>query len=110
MIYCKKENSNPISRGDVLLLKKFPLEFDSPKNPNQFNYKDFLKSKNIGHYLFLNETDYEIVDHRELNFFLKKVRNLRTELLLRLKNTQLTEDEYGFASAILLGDRSELSY
>ena len=90
LIYCKKENSNPISRGDVLLLKKFPLEFVSPKNPNQFNYKDFLKRKNIGHYLFLNETDYEIVDHRELNFFLKKVRNLRTELLLRLKNTQLT--------------------
>jgi len=110
LIYCKKENSNPISRGDVLLLKKFPLEFDSPKNPNQFNYKAFLKRKNIGHYLFLNETDYEIVDHRELNFFLKKVRNLRTELLLRLKNTQLTEDEYGFASAILLGDRSELSF
>ena len=110
LIYYKKENSNPIFRGDVLLLKKLPLEFDSPKNPNQFNFKAFLKRKNIGHYLFLNESDYVIVNHKESSFFLKKVRNLRTKLLLRLKNTPLTEDEYGFASAILLGDRSELSY
>ena len=110
VIYCKKENSDSITKGDVLLLKKSPLQFDPPKNPSQFDFRAFLKKKGIGHFLFLEQGDYEIVANEKPNFLLNKIHLLRQQLLLRLKNTELNEDEYAFASAILLGDRSELSY
>lgn len=110
LIYCKKENSDSLKKGGILLVNKKPLRFDSPKNPNQFDFGIFLKQKNIDHYLFLEQGNYEIVGHTKSNFFLNKIYDLRIRLLLSLKNTKLSDDEYGFASAILLGDRSELSY
>lgn len=110
LIYMQKQSDNPIDKGSLLITTSKPTQLQASPNPYQLNYKSYLNRKGINHQLFLNEEDYEIISNTKSDKWIDKINSFRNKLLNKLKKSALTKDQFSFASAILLGDRTDLSY
>lgn len=94
--------------GDELLTKQRPIEFQSPVNPEEFDYKKYMALNNIRYQLFLKEGDYFITNNSGYSVF-KYIYALRHQLSSYLENLNTEVDNRGVAKALLLGETNELS-
>lgn len=93
--------------GQILLINKPPEVIPAPKNPNEFDYQDFLARKGIFHRQFLGK-NFQIlpIDHTsEIRFFLD---HLRQKMVLMLEAKIPDPDSRQVALALLLGQRQNL--
>jgi competence protein ComEC len=97
-----------IEKGSLILTSKSPREIERPKNPYQFNYKNYLAMKGVSHSLYLNSSQFVLVG-RDISYLASKLEKIRSYLISVLKFSDLDDEQMAFASAILLGDRSFLS-
>lgn len=63
IIYVKNSPSSRFSLGNVLLLNAKFSYLTEPKNPNEFDYKSYLESKNIFHTVFSDNTTTYIISN-----------------------------------------------
>ncbi len=92
------ENLRP---GDILLFYASLRSPEPPKNPNSFNYKNFLKQKGIYYISFVNTAN--VIKTGNSGRFVYFPYRLRKKLLNVLKNNGITGKGFSVASAILLG-------
>ncbi|OIQ27359.1 MAG: hypothetical protein BM564_12750 [Bacteroidetes bacterium MedPE-SWsnd-G2] len=78
-----------------------------PSNPNQFNYKAYLKRNYISHQLFADSTSISSLKPMEPSFT-GMANNLRSKIVLSLKKTGIQEKELSIISALLLGQRQDI--
>lgn len=108
--YIEKDSLIPlINYGDVLLLKADIKEVDVPSNPNEFNYKAYLEKKNIFHQAYIPSGKWKKVGHGKTNFLFKWSYNLRDYFIDVFKDNGLQGDEFGVATALILGYDDKLS-
>ena len=107
LAYLKKEEGvQTLNVGDTLLFKRTPQDINPPFNPNQFNYKEYLALQQIAHQIYLTSQDY--------SYKLKKqsspgfISALKKKLNSILKQHLKSPEEFGFANALLLGDKVDL--
>jgi competence protein ComEC len=109
MLYLKKDvHSNAVNYGDVLLISEKLNLISSPKNPGDFDFKKYFSYKNIYHQAFLNENDWIKTSLNESNKLIQYSLQLKAYLLKSIKAAGLNHKEYAVASALLVGDESEL--
>lgn len=101
--FLKGEKSNTLEYGSVILLPSKFTEIEAPKNPEQFDYKEFMSFQNVYHQVFLKESDWQILDFNAGNIFFSGIYKLRAALFSQLEKYVHTKDELGVASALLLG-------
>lgn len=79
------------------------------KNPGEFDYREYLKSKNISA-LFnsYSPMDFVIVDYEE-NLITSLIFDIRYAVALKLKE-MYSEKTAGLLKGLLLADRSEIGY
>lgn len=79
------------------------------KNPGEFDYREYLKSKNISA-LFnsYSPMDFVIVDYK-VNFITALIFDVRYAVALKLKELY-SERTAGLLKGLLLADRSEIGY
>lgn len=99
------KNDLPPDLGDLVLFRGLLRAVEAPKNPFAFDYKTYLRRRNI-HFQVFSDSGQWMVLKPEDGFPLKRTLNQYREKLLDILAKHLPEeDAYGVASALILGHR-----
>lgn len=99
----KSDAAMQLSYGDLIA---FPLpigEVAAPKNPEEFDYRDYLFRKGITGQIYLKADDWVDLEANKANPLYAFSYRFRDVLLRSLQRCGLEGDEFGVAAAILLG-------
>ena len=103
----KENNSKTYGVDDVVFIKSEFQEIRSPLNPNQFNYKDYLKKQNVNHQLFTEQhLIFEIPSETKTIF--GYADSFRQQINLKLNQFHFKPEELAIINALLLGQRQEM--
>ncbi|OJJ23683.1 hypothetical protein BKI52_04840 [marine bacterium AO1-C] len=111
MFYIRKDSLAPppqLKYGDKLLIKGSPRLLESPKNPKQFNYRQYLARQNIYHQYFSQTVGYQKIGYSPPNDFTKLSFQVGAYCDHQLKRLVGSAQEYGIATALLLGVKDRL--
>ncbi len=104
ILYLQKDSAGTnLKYGDLLLLECNLQLISSPQNPHEFNYKRYLKYKNIYTQAFVQSGGWVVVGQNKSNPIKLFALNIRDYLLSVLGGTNLTNKQQSVAKAILLG-------
>jgi competence protein ComEC len=109
LLYFDNKTIEKPKYGDVFFVKGNPQEIASPKNPEEFDYQNYMRRQNIGYQQYLRAENLEKVENEPpdilINFALRT--NAHADSIL----TTFVEgkNQYGVANAMILGQRDDLS-
>jgi len=110
IIYIEKDNSiNNLQIGDYLQIYSKINEIEKPKNPNEFNYKNYLKYQNIYFQSYV-KTKYWTKKKNIAKFnFSRFIGKFRKHLQTIINKYIIGTNEKAVVSALLLGNRNLLN-
>ncbi|GGZ55902.1 competence protein ComEC [Mesonia mobilis] len=94
--------------GDHLLLKEKLTDVFAPLNPYQFNYQDYLKKRKIFKQARSNSKGIKVLKVEEFSFQ-QFAERARKQIIEQLNKSGLSKDQIDLTSALLLGQKKELS-
>jgi len=94
--------------GDHLLLKEKLTDVFAPLNPYQFNYQDYLKKRKIFKQARSNSKGIKVLKVEEFSFQ-QLAERARKKIIGQLNKSGLSKDQIDLTSALLLGQKKELS-
>jgi competence protein ComEC len=104
LIYLAKDSlAKMLNYGDHLQINTRLSGINPPQNPHEFNYRKYLKNRNINHQAYLNKDAWQIIDHKQANPIKYYALKIRRHFLNTLTDSNLSESEFAVAAAILLG-------
>ncbi len=80
---------------------------EGPKNPHQFNYKNYMKLQGVYHQIVLKHNYY--LKKRKTSSIKGTINRLRDRLNKSLENYPFKKRELGIIKALLLGDRTQIN-
>ena len=104
----KDSNSLLLKYGDIITGSAYINLIDAPKNPHEFNYKNYLKFHNIYHSAYFNSTKWKKNKESKSNYIVGKILNIRAYLAIVIDNFIEGEREQAIANAILIGKKDLL--
>ncbi|UTA68279.1 ComEC/Rec2 family competence protein [Emticicia sp. 21SJ11W-3] len=108
ILYFSKDDSFKPTYGDVLLIKGTPKEVELPKNPEEFNYKQYLANKGIYASHFLKNKDYLLLGNKPPSALLKTAFQANLYADSVFKTWVQTPREYAIANAMIVGIRDDI--
>ncbi|MBI9053858.1 MAG: ComEC/Rec2 family competence protein [Bacteroidales bacterium] len=105
----KDSNSQSLSIGDQIITKSILVPVKHSGNPYTFNYKNYLKYKEIYYQAFIKTNQFKLINHNcgsKLKIFSNQLRN---KLLNIYKTNNITGDEFAVLSALTLGFKADLT-
>lgn len=105
LLHLKTSETNFYPNDELIIHGKL-TEIQSPKNPNQFNYKQFLSRKKIHYELYTNEV---ISLHKKGQGWKNWVVKSKEKTRNKLAEQGYTVESRSLISSMILGDRTELS-
>lgn len=108
--YLKRSKlSNTLIAGQMLLVKSKLMSVQAPLNPNEFDYKSYLYYRQIYHTTFIDSMSFLTLDQpSQLNPIWEFGLKCKSSILLRLKESNLSENAYGICAALLTGFDREI--
>jgi competence protein ComEC len=103
-----RDSTLKFSPGDVLVCKTVFNETPPPQNPEEFDYREYLRRKKIFSTSFVNSENIAVVDSGQINFYKKFIFKLQQYSLETLQKAQLKSEELAVALALLIGDKQLL--
>ncbi len=111
LYFSKSDSFLRVKYGDVYAIPAHKLQaFESPKNPYEFNYKNFMAFKQIHHQVFLRHGDYRLLERNKGISFLNNIYDFRAYLVKVLKKHVSNQQSFSIASSLLLGARENLDF
>lgn len=89
--------------GDEMLVSGFPSELKPPANPGEFDFKRFLRFKNIFHQQFVQRNEVKRIGRGEAKGFIYYSHRARAWSMEKLNQFVRGEQERAIASALVLG-------
>ena len=109
MLFFHKDTlSKQLHYGDKLLVYTQLKEVAPPQNPCQFDYKEYLQRKDIYYQSYLSSDQYRIIEPSSEKSIYSLAYSLRANMIDLIKNSGLSKNEQGIASALLLGWDEEI--
>lgn len=109
ILYFEKDSMiNTLKYGDEIFLKSRLQAISPPKNPGEFDYREYLANKGIFYQSYIKKNKWRLLPGDKGNILLKWSYQLRDYFLHVLKKNGLRNNEYDIAAAILLGYDAEL--
>jgi competence protein ComEC len=109
IIYLKNDSILKPVLGNTLFLKAKFSFVNTPKNPNEFNYKSFLENKNIFHTVYANPADVQLISRANTIFRLTELgTKIKSHLVSVLRNSKLSQEAFSICSALLVGYDDEI--
>jgi len=99
----KNERSLNMKYGDVIVFHEVPRLVEPPKNPEQFDYRQYLARQGIRWQVYLKNDAWEMLAMSRANPIYAFSYRLRDFLLDTMRRLGIEGDEYAVAAAILLG-------
>lgn len=108
LLYFNKTAAKKPKYGDMFLLKNMPQEIDPPKNPDEFDYRQFLHNKGIYAYQFLSQQDYLQIGNSPPSGILDIAykANLYADSVFKVHIKDVRE--YAIANAMVTGIRDDI--
>lgn len=104
IIYIEKDSlSEKLDYGDEIFFKSRFSEVSPPMNPQEYNYKNYLKYRSVEYNAYIKKTRWNLISTDNGNVFFSFAYKLRGKFLQILKNNELQGDEYAVVSALLIG-------
>ncbi len=109
LLYLEKDSiTSQLKYGDKLIVKTNFNVIDAPKNPQEFDRKQYLSYNDINYQTYVNGKSWELVSSGNGNRIIDLALNFRNELLNVFKQNNITGQEYSVAAALILGYVDEL--
>lgn len=109
LIYLKNDSTRHLNYGDVIAFQGRIQKVESPKNPHAFNYKDFLKFKNIHYQVFVNEpSNWQKSNINQGSFIRKNAIKIRYYFLAILEKHLTSSRELSVGNALILGYKNDI--
>lgn len=104
----KDSVNSPFEVGSHVLINSNLYQNSPPKNPNQFNYGNYLDRNQIYSQIYTNADDIKIgsVFEKDVWYYTSK---LRTKIIHNLQNKNFNKDELNVAIALILGQQQDIS-
>ncbi|PCH96528.1 MAG: hypothetical protein COB85_03460 [Bacteroidetes bacterium] len=102
------ENAARLAYGDRIIFSSRLNVVEGPLNPEEFSYKNYLALQSIYHQAFIKEGNWKLLEARGDNSIIAYSSSLRTQLIGIFKKNDMGEKELAVASALILGDKSQL--
>ena len=106
--FYKKDSLQNISVGNIIYLNGKIVLHQKPKNPDQFDYGNYLNHKSIFAQMYVSSGDYIVSDKIEKNIFYY-ANKIRNKMLTNLKNSGFQIQELNVVAALVLGQKQDLS-
>ncbi len=103
LLYFEKDSINRLRYGDEVLFSATLKVPDKPANPEEFDYRAFLKVRGITFVGFVPRGSFRIVGNNPPSRLTGFAISLRQKILKSLRANGLSGDEYAVAAAIVLG-------
>ncbi len=105
----KQKSSAPVSPGQNIIFSAYPNPIENQGNPEEFDYKQYMATQGIHYQVYIDKDSWQELQHNN-GFSVTALSNrMRLHLLNRLKKAGMGEEEYGIASALLLGYKDYLT-
>lgn len=103
--YIKKPNSLKLTDASELMVFKGKLdEIQPPKNPLEFDYRNFLANQQIYYSTFLQSNSFLLLKNETTRPTIWELGlKIKSGILSRLKKSDLTTDAYGICAALITG-------
>jgi len=101
--YPKKNALPPFEYGDVVLVKGRPVPISSPANPEEFDYRRFMRFKNIYHQHFVRENSVMLIGRIVPSKIMAKAYQARAWCDGTLRKYVTNAQEQAIALALVLG-------
>ncbi|MBU8891632.1 MAG: competence protein ComEC family protein [Bacteroidales bacterium] len=105
----KDTNALKLNYGDQVLAKAYINEVTSNGNPYEFNYKKYLKYKEIYYQTYIKSDSYKIIAHEKGGKIFQYSHKAQQVLLNIYKSRNISGDEFAVLSALTLGYKNELT-
>lgn len=99
---------NSLAVDAIYVIKSSIKNIPEPLNPNQFDYKSYLKKKYIYHQIHTNTSSLYLVSQKKHTLF-GYADKLRQQINKKLKNYNFKDDELAIINALLLGQRQDVT-
>ncbi|MGK7389856.1 MAG: ComEC/Rec2 family competence protein [Candidatus Cyclobacteriaceae bacterium M2_1C_046] len=104
-LYVNKKDS--LSYGDVLISDAGLYGIEPPKNPGEFDYRQYLIYKNIYAQGFLKAGQFKIIDHQPPSQIIGSAYSLRASIEKKIDEHMMPE-EASLLKALLIGIRNDI--
>jgi competence protein ComEC len=111
LLYLKKDSlsKSPPQYGDLVLIQTRINEVEPPKNPDAFDFKNYLHHQNIHYQSFVQQDGIKILAQNQGNPILQIISDWQTYLVSILKEHLPTEREFAVGSALILGYKDAMT-
>lgn len=103
------EKSRQLKSGSKIIFSPQLSEIRNSGNPHEFDYRRYLSYNLIHTSDFLNTDEWDFFADGENHNIRTNFLNFRQNLIQKLENSGLTDDELGVIAALALGYRNRLS-
>lgn len=107
LLLSTEKDSIEFQVGDMLLLPYRPSDINSPLNPYQFDYKNYMEKQGVLKQLRINSE--EILKIGQSSSLISFAENLRERIITKLQAANFSEEELSIIQALLLGQRRDIS-
>lgn len=105
LIKLKKENKFDVDYTKKYIAKLQITDIEEPKNPHQFNYKNFLKTKEI----YFQAKIKKIIKSSDDKFdFFASLMNFRSFISKKIQNSSFSENSKNILDALTIGNQTEM--
>lgn len=102
--YVKTKKLEVFKPGSLLFISAQFNEIPEPKNPMEFDYREYLKNKQIFHTVFLDSNNtYYLSENKGFSSIWKFGLTCKEYVLSHLKTSGLTDQAYAICAALLTG-------
>lgn len=109
ILYLKNDSLKRLHVGNTLFLNAKFRYVDKPKNPGEFDYRNFLERKNIFHVLYSHSGKYAVIPKLEDDFSIVQLgANIKSKIVSVLKENGLNQASFSICSALLVGYDDEI--
>ena len=109
LLYFDNKTIEKPKYGDVFFVKGNPQEIASPKNPEEFDYQNYMRRQNIGYQQYLRVENLEKVGNEPSDILINFALRINAHADSILTTFVEGKNQYGVANAMILGQRDDLS-
>lgn len=109
LIFIKNDSTRQINYGDVIAFQGRIQKIESPKNPHAFNYKSFLRFKNIHYQVFINKNStWQKSTINQGSIIQENAIKIRRYFLGILEKHLASTRELSVGNALILGYKNDI--
>ena len=106
LVYLEKDSTPGINYGDILICNARIDEILPPKNPGEFNYRQFTLNQGISGQIWLRPSSWNLLNKNIEKSLLSRVYSLSAYLNEKLTKVFQDKNDLSVARAMLTGDNS----